>query len=160
MWTAAQKTSELRAMEDDVRQRPNGRRVLRLLRELSYLDGRLAISLRHAGVFPLVTVLLVALLLLAVPAAQAASSSSYEQGLEAVTHYRYSEALMHFQAAAEQGNRDAERNLGLMLLYGDRLYGGDVVRNQGQARRWLQAAARDGCEVSTFMLRVMSQVGR
>lgn len=160
MWMKAQKTGELQAMEDAVRRRPNGTRVLRLLRELSYLDARLAVSLRHAGAYPLVMALLAALLLLAVPAAQAVSPSSYEQGLEAVTNYRYSEALMHFQAAAEQGNRDAERNLGLMLLFGDRLYGGDVVRNQGQARRWLQAAARDGCEVSSFMLRVMSQVGR
>lgn len=102
----------------------------------------------------------VAALLLAVPAAMSASRSPYELGLEAVRDYRYSEALMHFQAAAEQGERGARRNLGLMLLYGDQLYGKEVPRNQAQAKRWLQAAASDGCEVSAFMLKVMAQHGR
>lgn len=102
----------------------------------------------------------VAALLLTVPAAMSASRSSYELGLEAVTSYRYAEALMHFQTAAEQGDRNARRNLGLMLLYGDQLYGKEVPRNQVQAKHWLQAAASDGCEVSTFMLKVMTQHGR
>lgn len=99
-------------------------------------------------------------LLLAGPAAQSASRSSYELGLEAADNYRYSEALMHFQRAAEQGERGARRNLGLMLLYGDRLYGKEVGRDQEQGKRWLQLAATDGCEVSTFMLKVMAQHGR
>lgn len=103
---------------------------------------------------------MVAALLLTVPAAMSASHSAYERGLEAVTSYRYSEALMHFQAAAEQGDRNARRNLGLMLLYGDQLYGKEIPRNQVQAKRWLQAAAADGCEISTFMLTVMAQYGR
>lgn len=102
----------------------------------------------------------VATLLLAVPVAMSASRSSYELGLEAVQDYRYSEALMHFQTAAEQGERGARRNLGLMLLYGDQLYGKEVPRNQAQAKRWLQAAASEGCEVSAFMLKVMAQHGR
>lgn len=51
-------------MEADVSQRPFGVRVLRLLRELSYLDGHLASSLRKAGEFPLVTLALSALVLI------------------------------------------------------------------------------------------------
>lgn len=101
-----------------------------------------------------------AVLLLTVPAAMPASLSSYERGLDAVAAYRYSEALMHFQRAAEQGDRSARRNLGLMLLYGDQLYGKEVARNTAQAKHWLQAAASDGCEVSTFMLKLMAQHGR
>lgn len=86
-----------------------------------------------------------------------AASPSYEHGLEATRNHRYSEALMHFTIAAEQGDRDAQRNLGLMLLYGERLYGRDVSRNREQAKRWLQAAAAQGCEVSSFMLTVLAQ---
>jgi TPR repeat protein len=98
-------------------------------------------------------------LLLSTPAAVAASRS-YERGLEATSNYRYSEALMHFQAAAEQGERSAQRTLGLMLLYGERLYGPDIHRNHEQAKRWLQAAAASGCEVSAFMLKAMALQGQ
>jgi TPR repeat protein len=86
-----------------------------------------------------------------------ASASAYEQGLEAVANYRYAAALMHFQVAAEQGDRSARRNLGLMQLYGELLYGNEVPRNQEQARRWLEAAAADGCEVSAFMVKTLAQ---
>lgn len=71
---------ELRRMEGAVQQRPNGLRVLRLLRELQYLEGKLAISMRHAGDFPLVTAVLAGgmiLLVMAVvnlPPAQSAST--------------------------------------------------------------------------------------
>lgn len=99
-----------------------------------------------------------ATLLLCTPAAIAANLS-YERGIEAASNYRYSEALMHFMAAAEQGDRSAQRNLGLMFLYGDRLYGHEVQRNLAQAKRWFQAAAANGCEVSQFMLKVMAQHG-
>ena len=97
-----------------------------------------------------------AALLLSTPATLAADPS-YERGLEATSNYRYSEALMHFTVAADRGDRAAQRNLGLMLLYGDLLYGRDVPRNREQANRWLQAAAAQGCEVSSFMLKVLAQ---
>lgn len=88
-----------------------------------------------------------------------AANPSYERGIEATNDYRYSEALMYFTAAAEQGDKDAQRNLGLMFLYGDRLYDGDIPRNRKQAKRWLEAAASQGCKVSAFMLKVMAQHG-
>lgn len=71
---------ELRHMESEVRQRPNGPRVLRLLRELQYLEGKLAISMRHAGEFPLVTaalagaVILLGIAIVNLPPAQSASA--------------------------------------------------------------------------------------
>ena len=86
-----------------------------------------------------------------------AVNPSYERGVEANEDYRYSEALMHFMFAAEQGDPNAQRNLGLMLLYGERLYSRNVPRNHEQAKRWLLAASRQGCEVSSFMLKVMAQ---
>jgi TPR repeat protein len=101
-----------------------------------------------------------AALLLAMPAAMSASPSAYELGLEAAASYRYAAALAHFQAAAEQGDRSARRTLGLMLLYGEPLYGQEVASNREQARRWLQAAAADGCEVSAFMVRTLTQHAR
>lgn len=97
------------------------------------------------------------LLQLAAPSLMAAGQSSYERGLEAAASYRYATALVHFQEAAEQGDRSARRNLGLMLLYGESLYGKEVAGNRELARRWLQAAAADGCEVSAFMVRTLAQ---
>jgi TPR repeat protein len=44
-----------------------------------------------------------------------------------------------------------------MQLYGELLYGNEVPRNQEQARRWLEAAAADGCEVSAFMVKTLAQ---
>ena len=96
--------------------------------------------------------------LLAAPVVHAAGPV-YELGVEAAANYRYAEALMHFKQAAEQGDRDARRTLGLMLLYGGQLYGKEVERNPEQAKRWLRAAANDGCEVSTFMLKGMAAHG-
>lgn len=58
MSIAQEQMEEPRCMEGTVQQRPNGLRVLRLLRELQCLEGKLAISMRHAGDFPLVTAVL------------------------------------------------------------------------------------------------------
>lgn len=49
-----------RRIEAQVRERPNGGRVLRLLRETQYLDGRLGSSLLTAERFPLLTAALTA----------------------------------------------------------------------------------------------------
>jgi TPR repeat protein len=100
-----------------------------------------------------------AALLFCAPSAVAANPA-YERGLDAASNYRYSEALMHFTTAAEQGDRNAQRNLGLMLLYGDLLYGRDFLRDRDQAKRWLQMAAAQGCDISTFMLNMLAQHGR
>jgi hypothetical protein len=57
---ALQPMEELGRMEEEIRQRQNGVRVLRLLRELFFTDGKLASSLPRAGEFPLLTFALVA----------------------------------------------------------------------------------------------------
>lgn len=64
MTVALHQDNELAYFEEDVRQRPNGSRVLRLVRELTYLDGHLSSSLRKAWEFPLTTSALVAGILL------------------------------------------------------------------------------------------------
>ena len=86
-----------------------------------------------------------------------AGSAAFERGLDALNDYRYTVALMHFKQAAEQGDPEAQRNLGLMLFYGSKLYGPDVQSNHEQARNWFELAARQGCEVSSMMLKLMAQ---
>lgn len=97
--------------------------------------------------------------LLFTASAGVAAGPAYERGLEATHNYRHAEALMHFTAAAEQGDRAAQRNLGLMLLYGDLLYGREVPRDQERGKKWLRAAAAQGCEVSSLMLKTLAQHG-
>lgn len=84
------------------------------------------------------------------------ANQSYELGLEATADYRYSEALKYFRAAAAEGDRQAQRTLGLMLLYGGGLYGGDVHGEPEQAKRWLQAASAHGDDISSFALKVLA----
>lgn len=127
--------------ETRCQQRPVGPRAMSASRFILWLG--LALALQPTG-----------------SSASAANPSSYDRGLEAAENYRYSEALMYFQKGAEQGDRNAQRNLGLMLLYGELLYGKEASRNQVHAKRWLQAAAAEGCEISTFMLKVLAQHGR
>lgn len=83
---------------------------------------------------------------------RAMANPAYEAGLEAVRQFRYAEALMHFKAAAAQGNRDALRNSGLMLLLGSSLYGAEIKGRQSEAIALLKAAADKGCEISTLIL--------
>jgi TPR repeat protein len=74
-------------------------------------------------------------------------------GQAAASDYRYAKALADFQEAARQGNREAQKISGLMLLYGEKLYGEEVRADQGQAIKWLTVAAAGGCEVSAHLLR-------
>ena len=74
-------------------------------------------------------------------------------GQGAASDYRYAEALAGVQEAARQGSREAQKISGLMLLYGERLYGEEVRADREQAIKWLTAAAAGGCEVSAHLLR-------
>lgn len=89
--------------------------------------------------------------------AHAAGERELEKALEAASEYRYAQAMTHFRGAAEQGNVDAQRSSGLMALYGDRLYGSAVPRNRTEAVKWLNLAAKGGCEVSSYMLNHLAQ---
>jgi len=71
---------------------------------------------------------------------------------EMFTGHRYAAGLVHLRKAAETGDRDARRTLGLMLLYGEALYGVEVPTNREDGLRWLRLAAADGCETSMHVL--------
>lgn len=80
--------------------------------------------------------------------AHASGETELEAGLEAASEYRYAHAFELFRQAAEKGNAEAQRNAGLMALYGERLYGAEVPRNQVEAEKWLASAARSGCAIA------------
>ncbi|MDH4188600.1 MAG: hypothetical protein OEW21_00145 [Betaproteobacteria bacterium] len=113
--------------------------------------------MRHYNRFVFTLGATAALLFCTATATATASSPSYEQGLEAAREYRYSLALTHFTVAAEHGDQDAQRSLGLMLLHGERLYGREVRRDEEQAKRWLRAAAAQGCAISSHILKKLAK---
>lgn len=82
-----------------------------------------------------------------------AEDPSYEQGLEAASSFKYGEALTHFQVAAGREDKKAQRTIGLMLLYGERLYGSDIQRDEARARYWLQRAADNKDEIAAHVLK-------
>jgi len=88
----------------------------------------------------------------AVLPACAAGESEVEAALDAASEHRYSDALAHYRIAAQFGNVDAQRNAGLMVLYGESLYGTEIHANRTEALQWLGLAAKNGCEVSTYVL--------
>ncbi len=90
------------------------------------------------------------------PLAQAgAPESAFEAGQQAAAESRYAQALEHYTQAAALGHRDAMRNAGLMLLYGEHLYGSHVHQDWIQAVHLLAAATLKGCKVSA---RVLQQI--
>jgi TPR repeat protein len=93
--------------------------------------------------------------LAALPASSQALTphEEYQAGLDAARERQYAEALNHFQSASREGHKDAQRISGLMLLYGEHLYRGEVQSDRAQAVQWLRKAADSGCEVSKAMVR-------
>jgi TPR repeat protein len=85
--------------------------------------------------------------------ALAAGEAEVALAQEAVADFRYGTALVHFRAAAEQGNRFAQRTAGLMLLKSEALYRGEIKSDHAEAMKWLKAAADNGCEASKFVLK-------
>lgn len=83
----------------------------------------------------------------------AGAAADYEAGLQAAQEFRYDQALAHFNEAAAHGHRDAMRSAGLMLLYGQDLYGEEVHKDWIKAVHLLSAAAFRGCQVSASVLR-------
>lgn len=71
---------------------------------------------------------------------------------EMFADYRYAAGLVPLRQAAEAGNRDARRTLGLMLLHGEALYGTEVPTNREEGLRWLRLAAAGGCNISKHVL--------
>lgn len=102
-----------------------------------------------------------ALSMAAVPPSYAAGENELEAAHQPASEYRYSDAFADFRIAGELGNVAAQRSAGLMLLYGDALYGPEIHADRTEALRWLIFAAKGGCEVSTHMVRSLpSMIGR
>lgn len=78
----------------------------------------------------------------------AVQAEPLDQAKEAMADGRYGVALTHLIVAADQGDVDAQRTAGLMLLYGEQVYGAEVIRDVARAKVLLSRAAANGCEVS------------
>ena len=80
------------------------------------------------------------------------ADSHLSEAREMFDDYRYAAGLVPLRQAATAGNRDARRTLGLMLLYGEALYGAEVPTRREEGLHWLRLAAGDGCDVSKHVL--------
>lgn len=81
------------------------------------------------------------------------ADTEYAAGVQAAEDGHYAEALQHFSQAATEGHRRAMRAAGLMLLYGEPLYGQAIHQDRVQAMKWLSRAAALDCEVSKLVLK-------
>lgn len=80
------------------------------------------------------------------------ANSEHDAALAEANNGHYAMALSYYRIAAEQGDRAAQRIAGLMLYYGERLYGEEIHQDLPAAKIFLSMAAAQGCEVSKFML--------
>jgi len=83
-------------------------------------------------------------------------TAALQRAQEAIDDHDYAQALAHYRQAAEQGSCHAARIAGLMLLYGQRLYGPAVTADRDVALRYLRGAAALGCDVSNTTLARLS----
>lgn len=70
---------------------------------------------------------------------------------------QYLRALTQLRVAADKGNSRAQCISGLMLLYGEELYGVEIKTDRPGAVRYLKEAAIQGDEIATFMLKSVGQ---
>ena len=81
-------------------------------------------------------------------------AQSLEEGLSAVQRGDYATALQHFEPLAEQGDTDAQFNLGLMYDLGS-----GVTEDDAEAAMWYRRSAEQGHAVAQFNLGVMYDNG-
>ncbi len=93
--------------------------------------------------------LVLSIVCLAVPA-----WADYLAGVDAYLRGNYATALSELRPLAEQGNADAQYNLGLMY---DKGYG--VPQDYGQARQWYEKAAAQGKTNAQYNLGVLYHNG-
>ena len=84
--------------------------------------------------------------------AQSTVPGSYAQGLALYEDQRYVDAISALCIAAEDGDVRAQRLLGMMYLYGEKLYGSAVPRDYGMALSWLYRASAQGDDVAIWTL--------
>lgn len=98
--------------------------------------------------------------LLLVSASSSHADGNLSAAQEMFAEHRYAAGLAHLRKAAEAGDREARRTLGLMLLYGATLYQAEVPTNREDGLRWLRLAAIDGCETSKHVLAKLGETAR
>lgn len=106
----------------------------------------------------IVTSVALAVVVCALPLAAMADARA-DAGFAAAEDFDYAGALEHFRAAGEAGDVQGARIAGLMLLYGETLYGPAVKQDRAAAIKLLRTAAAGGCEVSAAMVRKVSMEG-
>ena len=74
-------------------------------------------------------------------------SADFNTGLKAYDQMKYEDAFLIFSYLAEQGNRDAQCQLGLMYKNGE-----GVSPDRAKATRWLRSAAEQGDVTAKYML--------
>jgi TPR repeat protein len=105
---------------------------------------------------PVVIAVLAAALLTAMSASAADASSPYDQAIDTLDAYDDPRAVAQLRAAATSGDLRAQRLLGFMLLYGERLFPG-VRSDRTEALEWLRKAANRGDEAAAFVVRRADQ---
>lgn len=78
-------------------------------------------------------------------------SDAMARAEEAYENFRWPGAVVSLESAAQSGDRSAQRLLGFMLLYGERLYPG-VKSDRAKAFYWLRQAANQGDEGAAFVV--------
>ena len=78
---------------------------------------------------------------------------------EAIGDGRYGAALQSLREAAEAGDRHAAEVAGMMMLYGERLYGAEVSRDPAAAHAMFERAARAGSPLGAYFLCVELRAG-
>jgi len=71
----------------------------------------------------------------------------YAEGIEAIEHKAYTEALCWFQKAADQGNAAAQEAIGILYYSGK-----GVAKDEAQAAFWFRKAAEQGSAISQTIL--------
>jgi len=70
---------------------------------------------------------------------------------------QYFRALAQLRIAADKGNSRAQCISGLMLLYGEKLYGAEIRTDRAGAVRYLEKAAAQGEETAKFILKSVAR---
>lgn len=82
----------------------------------------------------------------------ASAETATEAAQEAYAKQHFAIALAEYRRAAEAGERSAQEIVGLMYLYGPRLYGTAVDRDVAAAKLWLCRAAAQQSEVARYVV--------
>ncbi len=94
-------------------------------------------------------------LVLSIVSLAAPAWADFEAGMDAYDRGDYATALREWRPLAEQGDADAQNNLGAM--YDD---GHGVPQDYGQARQWYKKSAAQGYAIAQFNLGSLYRTGQ